>query len=51
MEDNCLIHYYCSTSYNPSSERGIRFNDPAFNFEWPTIPKVISDKDLSHPDF
>jgi dTDP-4-dehydrorhamnose 3,5-epimerase len=51
MEDNCLIHYYCSTSYNPSSERGIRYNDPAFNFEWPTTPKVISDKDLNHPDF
>ena len=51
LEDNCLIHYYCSESYNPESERGIRFNDPAFNFKWPVEPKIISDKDLNHPDF
>jgi dTDP-4-dehydrorhamnose 3,5-epimerase len=51
LEDNCLMHYYCSESYNPSAERGIRFNDPAFNFTWPVEPKVISDKDLNHPDF
>jgi len=51
LEDNCLIHYYCSESYNPDAERGIRFNDPAFNFTWPMEPKVISGKDLNHPDF
>ncbi len=51
LEDNSLIHYYCSQSYNPASERGIRFNDPAFGFEWPETPKIISEKDLGHPDF
>jgi len=51
LEDNTLIHYYCSKSYNPSAERGIRYNDPAFNFKWPIEPKIISDKDLSHPSF
>ena len=50
LEDNSLIHYYCSQSYNPESERGVRFNDPAFGFEWPETPKIISEKDLSHPD-
>ena len=51
LEDNCLIHYYCSKSYNPEYERGIRFNDPAFNFDWPFEPEIISDKDLNHPDY
>jgi dTDP-4-dehydrorhamnose 3,5-epimerase len=51
LEDNCLIQYYCSEEYQPAHERGIRYNDPAFNFEWPHEPKVISDKDNSHPDF
>lgn len=51
LEDNCLIHYYCSQPYTPNSERGIRFNDPAFDFKWPHEPQVISDKDLSHPDY
>ena len=51
LEDNCLIHYYCSNSYHPTSERGIRYNDPAFNFQWPFSPEIISDKDKSHPDY
>ena len=51
MEDNCLIHYYCSQPYMPEAERGIRYNDPAFKFEWPTEPTVISEKDLNHPDY
>ena len=51
LEDNCLIHYYCSAAYAPKAEKGIRFNDPAFNFSWPFEPKVISEKDSSHPDF
>ena len=45
LEDNSLIHYYCSKSYSPDFERGVRFNDPSFNFEWPCEPKIISDKD------
>jgi dTDP-4-dehydrorhamnose 3,5-epimerase len=51
MEDGCLIHYYCSHPYVPSSERGIRYNDPAFGFEWPVKPIVISDKDKNHPNY
>ena len=51
LEDSCLIHYYCSESYNPEAERGIRFNDPAFDFKWPAEPKIISEKDLNHPNF
>ena len=51
MESNCLIHYYCSMSYNPNAERGIRYNDPAFDFKWPHEIEVISDKDNGHPDF
>lgn len=51
LEASCLIHYYCSQPYTPSAERGIRYNDPAFGFEWPHEPVVISEKDLKHPEF
>jgi dTDP-4-dehydrorhamnose 3,5-epimerase len=51
MEDNSLIQYYCSKSYEPSAERGIRYDDPAFNFSWPVEPKIISEKDQNHPNF
>jgi dTDP-4-dehydrorhamnose 3,5-epimerase len=51
LEDDSLIHYYCSQSYAPESERGIRYNDPSFGFKWPETPKIISEKDLNHPDY
>jgi dTDP-4-dehydrorhamnose 3,5-epimerase len=51
LEDDCLIHYYCSVAYTPSAERGIRYNDPTFAFKWPSEPVIISEKDLNHPDF
>ena len=51
LESDCLIHYYCSEAYAPHAERGIRYNDPAFSFKWPVEPKVISEKDKSHPDY
>ena len=51
LEEDTIIHYYCSEFYNPSAERGIRYNDPLFKFEWPSEPRVISDKDGTHPDF
>lgn len=51
MEDDTLVHYYCSYPYTPEAERGIRYNDPLFKFDWPTEPEHISDKDASWPDF
>jgi dTDP-4-dehydrorhamnose 3,5-epimerase len=51
LEDNCLIYYFCSESYHPDAERGIRYDDPLFQFEWPSPPAHISRKDKSHPDF
>lgn len=51
LADNSLIHYYCSEFYNSGAERGVRYNDPLFNFKWPAEPIVISDKDRSWPDF
>lgn len=49
--DGTMIHYYMSEFYTPEADRGIRYDDPAFGFEWPGTPQVISDKDRSYPDF
>ncbi|MDO8492261.1 MAG: dTDP-4-dehydrorhamnose 3,5-epimerase family protein [bacterium] len=51
LEDNSIIHYYHSQSYQPGAECGIRYNDPLFNFKWPAKPQVISDKDKNLSDF
>ena len=51
LENNCLIHYYCSNNYNPKKEKGIRYNDPFFKFRWPIKIFHISDKDKNHLNF
>ena len=51
LEDNSVVHYYCSKSYAPKYEKGIRYDDKLFNFSWPHKPKFISKKDLSYEDF
>ncbi|MEM8495622.1 MAG: dTDP-4-dehydrorhamnose 3,5-epimerase family protein, partial [Planctomycetota bacterium] len=43
--------YFVDNFYAPDAERGIRYNDAEFNIQWPTEPKVLSDKDKGWRDF
>ena len=47
LEDETEVNYQVSEFYTPGAEQGIRWNDPAFNIEWPLEPKIISEKDKS----
>ncbi|MBQ9694674.1 MAG: dTDP-4-dehydrorhamnose 3,5-epimerase [Kiritimatiellae bacterium] len=51
LEDNTLFAYKCDNFYCPQAERGLRFNDPALQIQWPDlkIEPILSDKDLKHP--
>lgn len=51
LEDYTDVTYQVSQFYTPSSERGFRWDDPAFNIDWIIEPKLISEKDKSHPLF
>ena len=51
LENNTLAYYNVSKSYSPGSERGIRWNDPAFNIVWPIANPILSEKDKCHLDF
>ena len=51
LEPNTEILYLVTQFYAPEFERGIRWNDPNFNIQWPVEPVEISDKDRNHPDF
>ena len=52
MENETLVHYYCSHAYKADAERGIHYNDPLFKFKWPVDkPLHISDKDANWPDY
>jgi dTDP-4-dehydrorhamnose 3,5-epimerase len=50
VEDTELV-YFASQAYSGEHERGVRWDDPAFNVDWPIEPAVISKKDASWPDF
>jgi dTDP-4-dehydrorhamnose 3,5-epimerase len=45
------ILYQVSEFYHPTSEQGVRWNDPAFGIEWPLPATAMSGKDASHPDW
>lgn len=47
LEDNTELFYQVTEFYMPDAERGIRWNDPAINIEWPQTPSFISKKDQS----
>ncbi len=51
MADQTIVHYYMGDFFSSETYRGIRYNDPAFGFEWPCEPKVISERDLNFPDY
>jgi dTDP-4-dehydrorhamnose 3,5-epimerase len=51
LAENSEVLYLVSQMYSKEFERGIRWNDPFFNIDWPIVPQVISDRDKSHPDF
>lgn len=51
LEDETEIMYHVSEFYAPGFEDGIRYDDPAFNIEWPIEVEVISEKDKNWPLF
>jgi dTDP-4-dehydrorhamnose 3,5-epimerase len=51
LEDGTETFYQVSEFYAPGAEGGVRYDDPAFDIEWPREVTLISPKDASWPDF
>ena len=53
LEDDTIFAYKCDNVYCKTAERGMRFDDPALEIEWPDVgaPLVLSDKDRALPLF
>lgn len=51
LEDDCEVFYQTSEFSHPEAARGVRWNDPAFDIDWPGKVEVISARDASYPDF
>lgn len=51
LEDNTVVFYQMSEFYHPECSMGVRWDDPAFNIEWPDDERIIAFKDFQYPDF
>ena len=52
LKDNTEVIYHVSQFYSQEHERGIRWDDPFFNIEWPEAEeRIISEKDRSWPNY
>ena len=49
LEDDTEMHYMTSAFYTPEAVRGVRFDDPAFDIQWPLEATVVSEQDLTWP--
>jgi dTDP-4-dehydrorhamnose 3,5-epimerase len=51
LADNSEVFYQLSAGYDPPSERGVRWNDPAFAIHWPETERIIiNERDRTYPD-
>lgn len=48
LEDNTEVFYQMSEFYYLSCSRGLMWDDPKFNIEWPTDRRIISVRDNSY---
>ena len=51
LEDNTEVFYQMSESYFPEYSTGVRWNDLAFDIQFPLEITSISQKDQAYPDF
>ncbi len=51
LEAKSEVSYCISEFYEPSSARGVRWDDPAFKITWPVPIAVMSEKDRTWPAF
>lgn len=51
LEPDTEVFYQISPKYAPGSERGVRFDDPAFGIVWPAPVELVSERDRTYPDY
>ena len=49
LSDVADFVYKCSNYYDPATEKGIRFDDPAVGIEWPVEDPIVSERDRVAP--
>ena len=49
LSDDCEVYYQMSERYYPELARGVRWNDPAVNVQWPLDGAFVSERDQGLP--
>jgi dTDP-4-dehydrorhamnose 3,5-epimerase len=49
VSDVADVTYKVSAYYDPETERGIAYDDPALGVEWPVEEPLVSDRDRNNP--
>jgi dTDP-4-dehydrorhamnose 3,5-epimerase len=51
LEPDTVIQYKVSSPYDPASEKGVAWNDPALSIPWPLAgrPPILSPRDTDQP--
>lgn len=51
LDDHCEVSYMMSEFYEPNAARGLRWNDPAFEINWPLSDPILHPRDAAYPDY
>jgi dTDP-4-dehydrorhamnose 3,5-epimerase len=51
LADDAEVLYQMTAAYAPDAARGVRYDDPSFDIEWPDAVVVVNARDRSYPDF
>jgi len=51
LVDNTEVFYQMSEFFHPECAQGVRWNDPAFEIEWPDDTRSISLRDQEYADY
>jgi len=51
LSEEAHVAYKVSSVYDPTTEKGFRFNDPELAIQWPIKDPIVSERDRSSPFF
>lgn len=51
LTDSTKVFYMVSEFYSPDNSKAIRWDDPFFNINWPTLNPILSDSDANIPNY